>query len=58
MIESFKDLKHGHGKGSYESVKLERTASQLLHQLQDKDAEDSLDSSRGRVMCISSISDS
>ncbi|KAK3208981.1 hypothetical protein GRF29_69g377215 [Pseudopithomyces chartarum] len=51
MIEAYKDLKHGtHGKNSYESLKLERTASQLLHRMQETASEDSLESTRARVM--------
>lgn len=48
MIETFKDMKHG--KGGYESVKLERTASQLLHQMKETASEDSLDSTKARVL--------
>ncbi|KAF1913217.1 hypothetical protein BDU57DRAFT_457578 [Ampelomyces quisqualis] len=49
MIESFKDLKHGKSN-SYEGLKLERTASQILHHMEDKDSEDSLESTRARVL--------
>lgn len=51
MIEAYKDLKHGtHARNSYESLKLERTASQLLHRMQETASEDSLESTRARVM--------
>ncbi|KNG52157.1 arm repeat-containing protein [Stemphylium lycopersici] len=49
MIEAFKDMKHGKS-GSYESLALERTASQILHRMEDKDSEDSLESTRTRVL--------
>jgi len=49
MIESFKDLKHGKS-GSYENLALERTASQILHHMEGKDNEDSLESTRARVL--------
>ncbi|KAF2443042.1 hypothetical protein P171DRAFT_496364 [Karstenula rhodostoma CBS 690.94] len=48
MIETFKDMKHG--KSSYESLKLERTASELIHRMQETASEDSLESSRARVL--------
>lgn len=48
MIETFKDMKHG--KSSYESLKLERTASQLIHRMQETASEDSLESSKARVL--------
>jgi hypothetical protein len=48
MIETIKDMKHG--KSSYESLRLERTASQILHHMEDKDSEDSLESTRLRVL--------
>jgi hypothetical protein len=50
MIESMKDLKHGK-TNSYEVLTLERTASQILHHMEDKDSEDSLESTRARVLC-------
>ncbi|KAL5113855.1 hypothetical protein ACEQ8H_008275 [Pleosporales sp. CAS-2024a] len=50
MIESFKDMKHGKTSSSYEGLKLERTASQILHHMEDKDTEDSLESTRARVL--------
>jgi hypothetical protein len=50
MIESIKDLKHGK-TSSYEGLNLERTASQILHHMEDKDSEDSLESTRARVLC-------
>jgi hypothetical protein len=50
MIESMKDLKHGK-TNSYEGLTLERTASQILHHMEDKDSEDSLESTRARVLC-------
>ncbi|KAF1939952.1 hypothetical protein EJ02DRAFT_241588 [Clathrospora elynae] len=49
MIESLKDMKHGKNN-SYESLALERTASQILHRMEDKDSEDSLESTRARVL--------
>jgi hypothetical protein len=49
MIETLKDMKHGKS-GSYESLALERTASQILHRMQDKESEDSLESTRTRVL--------
>jgi hypothetical protein len=48
MIETFKDMKHG--KNSYESLKLERKASQLIHQIQETASEDSLESTKTRVL--------
>jgi hypothetical protein len=48
MIETFKDLKHG--KPQYEGPSLERTASQILHHIEVKDSEDSLESTRARVL--------
>ncbi|CAN9079179.1 unnamed protein product [Alternaria alternata] len=47
MIETLKEMKHGKS-GSYESLALERTASQILHRMEDKDSEDSLESTRTR----------
>ena len=49
MIETLKETKHGKS-GSYESLALERTASQILHRMEDKDSEDSLESTRTRVL--------
>lgn len=49
MIEAFKDIKHG--GSSYNNIGLERTASQILHHIEDKDSEDSIDSCRRRVLC-------
>ncbi|KAH9876823.1 hypothetical protein IAQ61_002184 [Plenodomus lingam] len=49
MIESLRDLKH-EKSGSYEHLALERTASQILHHMEDKDSEDSLESTRTRVL--------
>ncbi|KAH7063961.1 hypothetical protein BKA63DRAFT_538110 [Paraphoma chrysanthemicola] len=42
MIETFKDMKHGKSS-SYENLALERTANQILHHMEDKDSEDSLE---------------
>ncbi|KAF2824237.1 hypothetical protein CC86DRAFT_354111 [Ophiobolus disseminans] len=42
MIETLKDMKHGKS-GSYENLSLERTANQILHRMEDKDSEDSLE---------------
>jgi hypothetical protein len=50
MIESLKDMKHGKSN-SYEGLTLERTANQILHRMEDKDSEDSLESTRARVLC-------
>ena len=49
MIESIKDMKHSRS-GSYENLALERTANQILHHMEDKDSEDSLESTRARVL--------
>lgn len=49
MIESLRDMKH-EKSGSYEHLALERTASQILHRMEDKDSEDSLESTRTRVL--------
>ncbi|KAF2748689.1 hypothetical protein M011DRAFT_399878 [Sporormia fimetaria CBS 119925] len=49
MMETLKDLKHA-GKNSYENLRLERTASQILHHMEDKDSEDTLESTRARVL--------
>ncbi|KAF2797337.1 hypothetical protein K505DRAFT_298625 [Melanomma pulvis-pyrius CBS 109.77] len=48
MIETLKDMKHG--KPLYEHHTLERTANQILHHMEDKDSEDSLESTRARVL--------
>lgn len=49
MIEAFKDMKHGKSS-SYDSLALERTASQILHRMEDKDSEYALESTRTRVL--------
>ncbi|KAF5845411.1 hypothetical protein GGP41_003008 [Bipolaris sorokiniana] len=49
MIEAFKDMKHGKSS-SYDSLALERTASQILHRIEDKDSEYALESIRTRVL--------
>jgi hypothetical protein len=49
MIESFKDMKHSKSNG-YEGLSLERTAGQILHHMKDRDSEDSLESTRARVL--------
>lgn len=49
MIETFKDMKHGRS-GSYENLALERTASQILHRMEDQSNGDSLESARARVL--------
>jgi hypothetical protein len=49
MIETLKEMKHGKS-GSYESLALERTANQILNRMQDKESEDSLESTRTRVL--------
>lgn len=51
MIETMRDLKHHSKSGSHEKLTLERTASQILHHMEDKDSEDSLESTRARVLC-------
>ncbi|KAF2704275.1 hypothetical protein K504DRAFT_485304 [Pleomassaria siparia CBS 279.74] len=48
MIETIKDLKHG--KPSHEHHTLEKTAHQILHHMEDKDSEDSLESTRARIL--------
>lgn len=48
MLETLQGMKHG--KNSYESIQLEKTASQILHHMEDKDNEDSLESTRSRVI--------
>lgn len=45
MIESLKDLKHGKSN-SYEGLTMER----LLHHMESKNSEDSLESTRARVL--------
>ncbi|KAF2200212.1 hypothetical protein GQ43DRAFT_82708 [Delitschia confertaspora ATCC 74209] len=47
MIETLKDMKRG--KDKYEPS-LEKTATQILHHIEDKDSEDSLESTRARVL--------
>ncbi len=42
-------MKHGKS-GSYENIALERTANQILHHMEDKDSEDSLEATRNRVL--------
>jgi hypothetical protein len=54
MIESLKDMKHGKSS-SYEGRALERTASQILHHMEGKDSEDSLESTKARVLCESCL---
>jgi hypothetical protein len=49
MIETLKEMKHGKSS-SYESQALERTANQILNRMQDKESEDSLESTRTRVL--------
>ncbi|KAF2188604.1 hypothetical protein K469DRAFT_565156, partial [Zopfia rhizophila CBS 207.26] len=48
IIETLRDVKRG--KDSYESLNLERTASQILHHMEVKDSEDSLESTRARML--------
>jgi hypothetical protein len=52
MIESLKDMKHGARSNSSTSggLTLERTASQILHHMEASDSEDSLESTRARVL--------
>ncbi|KAF2662424.1 hypothetical protein K491DRAFT_764198 [Lophiostoma macrostomum CBS 122681] len=47
MIETIKDMKHGK---AYQSPTLEKTASQILHHIEDKNSEDSLEATRARVL--------
>jgi hypothetical protein len=49
MIEAFKDMKHGKSN-SYDSLALERTASQILHRMEDKDSEYALENIRTRIL--------
>ncbi|OCK82066.1 hypothetical protein K432DRAFT_415621 [Lepidopterella palustris CBS 459.81] len=48
MIETLKDMKHS--GSSYNTPNLERTASQILHHMEDKDSENMLESCRQRVL--------
>lgn len=55
MIETMKDMKHGKPQYDHGHHTLERTANQILHHMEDKDSEDSLESTRARVLgeCLS-----
>lgn len=48
MIESLRDMKHK--SGSYESLEFERTANKILHRMEDKASEDSLEGTRARIL--------
>ncbi|UPX20846.1 uncharacterized protein EKO05_0011063 [Ascochyta rabiei] len=48
MIESMRDMKHR--SNSHESLNLERTANKILHRMEDKASEDSLEGTRARIL--------
>ncbi|KAF3041797.1 hypothetical protein E8E11_004950 [Didymella keratinophila] len=48
MIESLRDMKHK--SSSYENLEMERTANKILHRMEDKANEDSLDDTRARIL--------
>lgn len=48
MIESLRDMKHK--SSSYENLEMERTANKILHRMEDKANEDSLDGTRARIL--------
>lgn len=50
MIETIKDMKHGKASYDHGHHTLERTANQILHHMEDKESEDSLESTRSRVL--------
>jgi hypothetical protein len=50
MIETIKDMKHGKPSYDHGHHTLERTANQILHHMEDKESEDSLESTRARVL--------
>jgi hypothetical protein len=50
MLETIKDMKHGK-TSSHEPPNLERTATQILHHMEDKDEGDSLEAIKSRVLC-------
>jgi len=50
MIETLKDMKHGKPSYDHGHHTLERTANQILHHMEDKESEDSLESTRARVL--------
>jgi|SRR5690242_8358137 len=50
MIESLRDIKHK--SGSYENLEMERTANKILHRMEDKVNEDSLDGTRARILGV------
>ncbi|KAF1361134.1 hypothetical protein EJ07DRAFT_112317 [Lizonia empirigonia] len=48
MIESLRDMKHK--SSSHENLALERTANKILHRMEDKASEDSLEGTRARIL--------
>jgi hypothetical protein len=50
MLETIKDMKHGK-TNNHEPPNLERTATQILHHMEDKDEGDSLEAIKSRVLC-------
>jgi hypothetical protein len=48
MIESLRDMKHK--SSSYENLEMERTANKILHRMEDKANEDSLNGTRTRIL--------
>lgn len=48
MIESLRDMKRK--SKSYENLEMERTANKILHRMEDKANEDSLDDTRTRIL--------
>lgn len=48
MIETFRDMKHK--SSSHENLTLERTANKILHRMEDKASEDSLEGTRARIL--------
>lgn len=54
MIETFRDMKHK--SGSHENLTLERTANKILHRMEDKASEDSLEGTRARILGTSWLS--
>lgn len=51
MIESLRDMTHK--SSSYESLDKERTANKLLHRMEDRVNEESLDATRARILGMS-----
>lgn len=48
MIESLRNMKHK--SNSFEDLEMERTAHKILHRMEDKANEDSLDGARARIL--------